>query len=290
MLARKQAQLDVEHLLLALLQQPDGQPVRIIAVVGGDIERLVDSLEKSLDGRPSHTASIGTIPSQMTVRLTHVLQASVDEAARFNEKTVSTGHMLLAIADEQSGTTARILGQMGINRGNVYMALRAYRRDHPEDKDELPVARPAPSAQQGPQAQPESPGHAIINPPTLAKPVGFNHGIVTTGGRLLFLAGQTALDAGGRIVAPGDVVAQYGQALGNLKAVVEAAGGTMQNIVQMRIFVRDRDDYKAHLKELGEVHRSFFGAYYPATALLEISRFYDEDALVEIEGIAVLGE
>ena len=105
---------------------------------------------------------------------------------------------------------------------------------------------------------------------------------------MLFLAGQTALDNEGHIVAPGDVVEQYRQVLGNLKAVVEEAGGEMTDIVKMTIFVRDRDDYKAHLKELGKVHKEFFGAYYPATALLEISRLFDDEALVEIEGIAVI--
>ena len=129
----------------------------------------------------------------------------------------------------------------------------------------------------------------IINPPHLARPRGFSHGILTTGGRMLFLAGQTASDAEGQIVAPGDVVAQYEQVLHNLQAVVEAAGGAMQDIVKITIFVRDRDDYLAHLKPLGKVHRSFFGAYYPATALLEISRFFQDEALIEIEGIAVLG-
>src|SRR5437660_5542870 len=128
----------------------------------------------------------------------------------------------------------------------------------------------------------------IINPPHLARPRGFSHGILTTGGRMLFLAGQTASDAQGRIVAPGDVVAQYEQVLRNLKAVVEAAGGEMQDIVKLNIFVRDRDDYLAHLKPLGQVHRSFFGDYYPATALFEISRFFQDEALIEIEGIAVI--
>ena len=128
----------------------------------------------------------------------------------------------------------------------------------------------------------------IINPPQLARPSGFSHGILTAGGRLLFLAGQTASDAHGRIVSPGNLVAQYGQVLRNHQAVLEAAGGTMQDVVKLTIFVHNRDDYLAHLKALGEVHRSFFGRYYPATALFEISRFYQDDALIEIEGIAVL--
>jgi enamine deaminase RidA (YjgF/YER057c/UK114 family) len=132
-------------------------------------------------------------------------------------------------------------------------------------------------------------GKTIINPPALARPTGFNHGILVTGGHLLFLAGQTGSDAEGRIVAPGDLVAQYEQTLRNLQTVVEAAGGKMQDISKINIFVRDRDDYLAHLKPLGKVHRSFFGAYYPATALFEISRLFQDEALIEIEGLAVLG-
>lgn len=130
--------------------------------------------------------------------------------------------------------------------------------------------------------------HDTLNPPSLARPSGFSHGILTTGGRLLFLAGQTASDPSGQIVAPGDIVGQYEQVLQNLRTVVEAAGGSMLDVAKMTIFVSDRDDYRAHLKPLGKVHRAYFGNHYPATALLEISRFFQDGALIEIEGIAVL--
>jgi enamine deaminase RidA (YjgF/YER057c/UK114 family) len=129
---------------------------------------------------------------------------------------------------------------------------------------------------------------AIINPTTLVRPAGFSHGILVSGARLLFLAGQTASDGKGNIIAPGDLVSQYEQVLRNLQAVVETAGGRMQDIAQITIFVRDRDEYHAHLKPLGKVHKAFFGAYYPATALLEISRFFQDEALIEIQGLAVL--
>ncbi|HVB74131.1 MAG TPA: RidA family protein [Ktedonobacteraceae bacterium] len=128
----------------------------------------------------------------------------------------------------------------------------------------------------------------IINPASLARPVGFSHGIAVTGGRLLFLAGQTASDAEGQITAPGDIVAQYAQVMRNLQTVIEAAGGNMQDITKLNIFVRDRDDYLAHLKPLGQMHRLFFGSYYPAMALFEISRFFQDEALIEIEGLAVI--
>jgi enamine deaminase RidA (YjgF/YER057c/UK114 family) len=128
----------------------------------------------------------------------------------------------------------------------------------------------------------------LINPPGLAAPRGFNHGILVTGGRLLFLAGQDASDAAGRIVAPGDLVAQYEQALHNLATVVTAAGGQASDVVKLTIFVKSRDAYMAQLKALGEVHRHIFGAYYPAMALFEVSGFFQPQALIEIEGIAVL--
>ncbi len=128
----------------------------------------------------------------------------------------------------------------------------------------------------------------IINPPALAPAVGFSHGVLATGGRLLFLAGQTGSNAEGQIMAPGDLVAQYEQTLRNLQTVVESAGGTLQDITKLNIFVRDRDDYIANLKPLGKVHRSFFGAYYPAMALFEVTGFFQDETLVEMEGFAVI--
>jgi len=130
----------------------------------------------------------------------------------------------------------------------------------------------------------------IINPSGLAAPRGFNHGIlVRGGGAQLFLAGQDASDARGQIVAPGDLEAQLEQVLHNLEAVVGAAGGTMQDIVKLNIFVRNRNDYVAKLEPLGRVFRRAFGDYYPALALFEVSGFFQREALIELEGVAVIG-
>ncbi len=128
----------------------------------------------------------------------------------------------------------------------------------------------------------------LVNPSKLVKPIGYSHGIEVTQRRFVFLAGQIAVDSEGNLIAMGDVVGQYRQVLSNLQAVVEAAGGSMLDIAKLTIYVKDRDDYRAHLEELGRVHKDFFGSYYPATALVEISRFFEEGVLVEIEGIAVL--
>ncbi len=131
----------------------------------------------------------------------------------------------------------------------------------------------------------------LLNPTSLAKPSGFTHGIVTQGGRLLFIAGQTAMDSTGAIVAqPPDIAGQFRQVLSNIKTIIDEAGGQMTDIVKMTIFVTDKAAYQLHLKELGAIHQSFFGKYYPAMALIEIKSLWNEEAMIEIESIAVIGD
>ncbi len=130
----------------------------------------------------------------------------------------------------------------------------------------------------------------FINPPTLVKPTGYAHGVSTTGGRLLFLAGQPGLDANGSVVSPGDMVAQSAQAYANLKAVVEAAGGAMTDVVKLTIYVTDKAAYKANLKAIGAAYRQVFGKHYPAMTLVEVKSLFDDEALIEIDGFAVIGE
>jgi len=128
----------------------------------------------------------------------------------------------------------------------------------------------------------------LINPRSLPPPRGFNHGILVSGGKVLFLSGQDASDGDGRIVAPGDIVKQYEQVLKNLQAVITEAGGQMTDIVKLNMFVTDRRDYKSKLRELGRVHKKYFGDYYPAMALFEVSGFFQDENLIELEGFAYL--
>ncbi len=128
----------------------------------------------------------------------------------------------------------------------------------------------------------------IINPPTLTHSRGFNHAIGVTGGEMIFLASQDASDDTGRIVAPGDIVAQYEQMLRNLFVVMKDAGGSMLDIAKLNIYLADWSTYYDHLAELGEVHEAYFGDYYPAMAFFEVRTLFQPDALVECEGIAVI--
>lgn len=129
----------------------------------------------------------------------------------------------------------------------------------------------------------------LINPPSLARPSGFNHGILTSGGQILWLAGQDASGPDGRIVAPGDLLGQTAQILSNLRAVVEAAGGAMRDIVKLNVYVTDRQDYRSKLKPLGALFREHFGGYYPTMALFEIAGLFQDGAVIELEGVAVIG-
>jgi enamine deaminase RidA (YjgF/YER057c/UK114 family) len=125
-----------------------------------------------------------------------------------------------------------------------------------------------------------------INPPSLARPVGFSHAVVASG-RVVALAGQTALDGTGRIVA-GGVVEQFEQALGNLLAALRAAGGAPDRLVSLTVYIVDLDGYQAHAGEIGAVWRRLVGREYPAIAGIGVARLWDADALVEIQGLAVL--
>ena len=125
-----------------------------------------------------------------------------------------------------------------------------------------------------------------VNPPELGRPSGFSHAVVGEG-RTVFLAGQTALDASGRIVGEG-VVAQFEQALGNLLAALRAAGGEPEHLASLTVYIVDMDDYRARAGDIGQVWKRLVGRDYPAMAGIGVSRLWDAEALVEVQGFAVL--
>jgi enamine deaminase RidA (YjgF/YER057c/UK114 family) len=127
-----------------------------------------------------------------------------------------------------------------------------------------------------------------INPAELPRASGFSHAVSVTGGRLVFLAGQTGLDTDGRVVA-GGVVAQFEQALGNLLTALAAAGGQPDDLVSMTIYVVNIDEYRQRGQEIGAVWRRLAGGEYPAMAAVEVSRLWDPAAIVEVQGVASLG-
>jgi enamine deaminase RidA (YjgF/YER057c/UK114 family) len=125
-----------------------------------------------------------------------------------------------------------------------------------------------------------------VNPPELAQPSGFAHAVVGRG-TTVFLAGQTALDAAGRIAGDG-IVAQFEVALGNLLTALAAAGGRPDQLASLTIYIVDMDDYKQHAAAIGAVWRRLVGRAYPAMAAIGVRRLWDAEALVEVQGFAVI--
>ncbi|MVU78076.1 RidA family protein [Nocardia sp. ET3-3] len=124
-----------------------------------------------------------------------------------------------------------------------------------------------------------------INPPELAKPSGFAH--ATRYREIVHLAGQTALDADGKIV-PGGIVAQFRQSLSNVLTALDAAGGEPRNLLSVTIYLVDIPDYQANGKEIGRIWRELAGTEYPAMAGIGVTALWQPEALVEIQAVAAL--
>ena len=125
-----------------------------------------------------------------------------------------------------------------------------------------------------------------VNPPSLAKPSGFSHAVIARG-TTIHLAGQTGMDAHGAIV-PGGVVAQFEQALANVLTALREAGGWPGGLAALTVYIVDMDDYRAHASDIGAVWKRLVGTDYPAMAGVGVPRLWDTEALVEIQGFAVL--
>jgi enamine deaminase RidA (YjgF/YER057c/UK114 family) len=280
MFNKQHTQLDAEHIFLALLQQRGSIAAEIITSLGGNAQDMAKALDLDLLNRPlPPIPSSGTATGYITMRANRVLQGAAEEADQLNDDFISSEHLFLAIVNESGGVTGKLLREAGITSDKVLRTLLQLRRDPTYVRE---VAEPAQSPVRGMAPK------QIITPPELVKPSGYSHGILATGVRTLYIGGQIATDGDGNLVAPGDVVGQYKQVLKNIWSIVMEADGEMTDIVKLTIYVRDRADYKAHLKELGAVHREYFGNYYPATTLVEVSNFFEDGVLVEIEGVAVL--
>jgi enamine deaminase RidA (YjgF/YER057c/UK114 family) len=127
-----------------------------------------------------------------------------------------------------------------------------------------------------------------LHPAALKKPSGYTHGFLVRGGRTLYVAGQTAASLGE--IPSDDFVDQFDRALAAVLEVVKEAGGKPADLVTFTIFVSSVDEYLKSLKPLGERYRKRMGRHYPCMALLEISRFVNPKAKVEIQAVAVLDD
>lgn len=128
-----------------------------------------------------------------------------------------------------------------------------------------------------------------ILPDGWARGPGFSWGMSANSGRLLTIAGQLATERGGISVDPGmPFVEQFGLALRNVTDVVRAAGGNPTDIMMLRAYVRDMNAFKSSPGEIREVWMKTLGKHFPAMTMIEVTMLFDPNALVEIDGLAVI--
>ena len=133
----------------------------------------------------------------------------------------------------------------------------------------------------------DSTPHEIINPLTLADPVGYSHALVVTPGRTVYVGGQTSRRSDG--VLTGDsVVQQFDQALANMVEALRAAGAEPVHVVCMRVYTTSVSVYRVNLKTLGSVYRRHMGRYYPPMTVVGVTELLDAGALAELECTAVV--
>ena len=125
-----------------------------------------------------------------------------------------------------------------------------------------------------------------LNPPELGTPPGYSQIVEVTARRMIFIAGQTALDADGHLIGKNDFAAQAAQVFENLTIALRASGCTAANLVKLTVFLTDMDN----LARYREARNRFFNLVTPpaapAVTLVEVSKLYGPDFLIEIEAIA----
>jgi reactive intermediate/imine deaminase len=124
----------------------------------------------------------------------------------------------------------------------------------------------------------------FLSPDTLPPPFGYSHVVDVPAGRIVFVSGQVPLDAAGGLVGAGDFAAQVRQVFENLTAALAAAGASWDDVVKLDYFVRDVTQVAA----LRTIRDEYVNTERPpASTLVEVSRLFRDDVLVEIEAVAV---
>ena len=125
-----------------------------------------------------------------------------------------------------------------------------------------------------------------INPPELGTPPGYSQVVEVSAGRIIFISGQTALDRDGNLVGKHDFAAQAEQVFGNLAVALQARGCTAANLVKLTVFLTDMDNLATYREARNRFFATVAPPAAPAVTLVEVSKLYGPDFLIEIEAIA----
>jgi enamine deaminase RidA (YjgF/YER057c/UK114 family) len=127
-----------------------------------------------------------------------------------------------------------------------------------------------------------------INPPELGAPSGYSQVVDVRAKRIIFIAGQTALDLKGELIGKGDFAAQAEQVFQNLTAALQSVGCTASNLVKLTVFVRDIDNLSTYREARNRFFATSTPPAAPAVTLVEVSKLYGPDFMIEIEAVAAV--
>jgi enamine deaminase RidA (YjgF/YER057c/UK114 family) len=133
-----------------------------------------------------------------------------------------------------------------------------------------------------------SPSITRINPPELGAPPGYSQIVEVSANRIIFIAGQTALDRDGNLIGKNDFSTQATQVFRNLAIALQASGCTAANLVKLTVFLTDMGDLGLYREARNRFFASVTPLAAPAVTLVEVSKLYGPDFMIEIEAIAAV--
>jgi enamine deaminase RidA (YjgF/YER057c/UK114 family) len=131
-----------------------------------------------------------------------------------------------------------------------------------------------------------TPSITRINPPELGTPPGYSQVVDVSAGRIIFIAGQTAVDRDGNVIGKNDFAAQAAQVFRNLDIALQAAGCTPADLVKLTVFLTDMDNLTRYREARNRFFASVTPPAAPAVTLVEVSKLYGPEFMIEIEAIA----
>jgi enamine deaminase RidA (YjgF/YER057c/UK114 family) len=194
---------------------------------------------------------------------------------------------LSALGHHAAAGLCDLFGLAGAGVGGVVLGGNAAAK---EDRHNWPAARYPPTEMDFPItgfiAMTSAPSIARINPPELGTPPGYSQIVEVSAKRIIFIAGQTALDRDGNVAGQGNFAAQAAQVFDNLTVALAAVECTPANLVKLTVFLTDMGNLAAYRAARNRFFANVTPPAAPAVTLVEVSKLYGPDFLIEIEAIA----
>ena len=133
-----------------------------------------------------------------------------------------------------------------------------------------------------------TPSIVRINPPELGAPPGYSQIVEVSANRIIFIAGQTALDRDGNLIGKNDFAVQAERVFRNLAIALQASGCTAANLAKLTVFLTDMDNLGSYREARNRFFASVTPPAAPAVTLVEVSKLYGADFMIEIEAIAAV--